>query len=229
MARKLVFFVTEKENPLSTTELKEKILRCSQFPHKERETNYQSYWLKGEGYVKGSRDTLYRYDRMGIESDLTGKSILDLGAQLGAMSIEAARRGASPIFSLEYEPDFVDCARDLIRHNGMQVTFLQQDLTDVKGTVNSIKAFFEKNTVDIVFALSLTKHIKVRTLFDILNGFKWHRCYIEGHNCNKDLNTPHCQDIYNNLVKRFKHKFMGFTEDRSVRPIWILDNRIKGG
>jgi len=210
--------------------LQEKIAKLSQFPHKERTQPYQSYFMEGEGYIKGSRDTLYRFDQMSMPNILTGALVLDLGSQLGAMSVEASRRGAKKVLGLEYENDFIECAEELAKYNKMPITFKQVDLKNLNGTLDTIHNFFGKeNTVDIVFALSLTKHVGVSALYQILRNFKWKYCFVEGHNCNGDLTTPHCQEIEQNLISKFTHRFLGFTEDRSIRPLWRLDRIEKSG
>jgi len=212
-----------------TRPLKERIAKLAQFPHKERSQPYQSYFMDGK-YVNGTRDTLYRFDKMDLPKNFTGMSLLDLGAQLGSMSIEAYRRGARNILGLEYEQDFIDCATELAQYNYMSIVYKHADLKNLNSTIDTIHGFFGKeNTVDIVLALSLTKHVGVLNLYHILRNFKWKYCYIEGHNCNGDLNTPHCQDIVKNLVSKFTHTFIGFTEDRSIRPVWKLTMPRKTG
>ena len=212
---------------MNVEDLKKQILTLSQFPHKERKQNYQSYWLSGQGYQPGSRDTLYRYSVMNLPQFFTGLSILDLGSQIGAMSIEAVRRGASKVLGLEYEKDFLKCAIELAKYDQMDITYKEADLKNLSVTIDTIHSFFGNDTVDVVFALSLTKHVGVKQLHDILRNFRWKTCFIEGHNCNGDLNTPHCQDIFTNLVSQFSNTFLGFTEDRSIRPVWRLEKVVK--
>lgn len=215
---------------MNVDELQNKILKCAQFPSKERKEPYQSYYLEGAGYIKGTRDILYRYTMMGLPVNFTGMSVLDLGSQLGSMSIEAYRRGARNILGLEYEEDFLDCAKVLADHNQMGITYKQANLKDINSTVDTIYNYFGKeNTVSIVFALSLTKHVGVNALYQILRSFKWKYCYLEGHNCNGDLNTPHCLDVITNIVNRFSNTFIGFSEDRSIRPVWKLEQACKKG
>ncbi|MCK9371456.1 hypothetical protein M0R04_16190, partial [Candidatus Dojkabacteria bacterium] len=186
-----------------TATLKERIATLAQFPHKERAQPYQSYFIDGD-YVKGTRDTLYRFDKMDLPKNFTGISLIDLGAQLGAMSIEAYRRGARNILGLEYENDFLKCATELAQYNDMAITYKHADLKNPMQTIDTIHDFFGKdNTVDIVLALSLTKHVGTINLYHILRNFKWKYCFLEGHNCGGDMNTPHCQDIINNIVNKF--------------------------
>jgi len=181
------------------------------------------------GYVMGSRDTLYRFEKMDLPKNFTGISLLDLGSQLGAMSIEAIRRGATKVLGLEYEQDFITCARELAQYNQMDITYEHANLKDFSGTLKTIKSFFGNEPVGIVLALSLTKHVGTVNLYQILRNFDWKYAFVEGHNSNGDLNTPHCRDIQDNLVKHFNHTFLGFTEDRSIRPVWKLTKACKSG
>lgn len=201
-------------------ELKKKIEILAQFPYKERSKPYQSYYLDGE-YMPGTRDTLYRYNIMQISQDMSGMSVLDLGSQLGSMSIEAYRRGARNILGIEYQREYIECAKTLAEYNRFEIDFVYGNLMMPIDVVKYINNYF-KVGIDIVFALSLTKHIGVYNLYWLLKNIDFRICYLEGHNCNRDLNTAHCQDMFKNLVKHFKHDFIGFSEDRSIRPIWRL-------
>jgi 16S rRNA G966 N2-methylase RsmD len=103
------------------SELKARITKLAAFP-KDRSQPYQSYFLKDEGYIKGSRDTLYRFDVMGIAKDLTGKTVLDLGSQLGSMGLETRYRGAINVLGVEFVPEYVDCANALVEYNEVDNT-----------------------------------------------------------------------------------------------------------
>lgn len=207
--------------------LKDKILELGQFPFKQRSKNYQSYFLDGFGYQEGSRDTLYRLDRMKVPGKLSGESVVDLGCCYGSVCVEMYNRGARNITGLDFQPEYIDCARALARYNGMQINFLQMDLSawEAHDFLNE----YYPDGVDIVFALSLYKHLGNR-LWSLLHGFKWKRCYIESNNTGESRRNSDLVKEMDAGILNFDASvsFMGFTEDRSPRAIWLLERRKNG-
>lgn len=214
---------------MTKEELKKQINALTQFPYKERSQPYQSYYLKDEGYVHGTRQTLYRFDVMKISEDLTGKSILDLGCQLGTMGMEAYRRGANPVLGIEYEKDYVNCAKALAAYNDFDITFIRGDLTAGDSVPRIVMNHFNGKPVDIVFALSLYKHVK-EAMFKVLSKIKFKTLYIESHNTGTaGLETQHVKEILSYMKKYgYSPVFVDFTTDRSPRAVWRVshDNEI---
>jgi len=204
-------------------ELKKKIKKLSQFPHKERKENYQSYYIDGEEVV-GARNTMERMKLMGIGKDMTDVTVLDLGCNLGAIACESWKRGARWIMGLDYEADYIECARDLARHNGYNINYMVKDLTKVDDTVIYIKSFFSKTKrpINIIFALSLYKHIKEK-MFEVLDQLKWDACFIESNNAPQGEETPHVKEILAHIDKRgWKRNLQGVDNTRSPRCIWKI-------
>jgi len=203
-------------------ELKRKCRKYGQFPFQERSQNYQSYWLNGD-WVDGTRKIPHRFDKMQLPQDFKGKSVLDLGCQMGSMAMEAWRRGARKVTGLEYQSEFVDCARDIARANGFYVNFQVMDLTEINRCSEYIKSYYPEG-VDIVFGLSLYKHIK-RAFFDLMKEVNFKTAYIESHNTGQDgLNCGHVQEMIKEMTQLgWNPTHLGYTEDRSRRAIWRID------
>ncbi len=202
----------------------QKIKMLSQFPHKDRKQNYQAYYLNGE-YIEGTRQTLYRYDTMGISKDLSGLSVVDLGCNLGAMCCEAYLRGARNITGVDYESDYVECARDLARQNGFDINYQRMNLIQIRECADYFNGYYEK-PVDIVFALSLYKHIK-DAQWKLLESIPWRVCYLESHNSPEGLETGHVREMSAFLSSQnaWEVNFLGQTSDRSPRCVWRLENK----
>ncbi|MBU0777856.1 methyltransferase domain-containing protein [Patescibacteria group bacterium] len=218
--------MSEEQNELKEDQLKEKISKLSQFPHKARKENYQSYYINGE-LVPGSRDTDKRFELMGIPEDMTDMTVLDLGANLGAICCECWKRGARHIMGIDNEADYIDCARDLARHNGYSINYEVKDLTDISDSIIYIKPFFDQTSrpISIIFALSLYKHIK-GYLFSILDRLKWYTCYIESNNSPQGEKTPHCQEIIEHIESRgWKYELVGIDKTRSPRCVWKVEKK----
>ena len=174
-------------------------------------------------YKDGSRDTLYRYEKMkiGLITPLEGKSLVDLGCCYGAMCIEAFKRGARNILGMDNQVEYIQCARDLARANHMPMNFLCCDMEHPLDVLQKINSQFP-NGVDVVFALSLYKHVG-DNLWAVLNGFEWEICYLESNNAPKDIETDHVREMVRG-IERFGYKAERFenTEDRSPRVLWRL-------
>lgn len=202
------------------SDLRDKIKKYGQFPFQERSQNYQTYYLD-EDWVEGTRNILHRYEVMGLPTYFDGKSVLDLGCQIGSMALEAWRRGARKVTGLEYQPEFVDCARDLSRANGFYVNFQEMDLTNVGLVTEYVKQYYPEG-VDIVFALSLYKHIK-SFLFNVLKNINFKTCYVESHNTGTEgLKCGHVQEMLKYMYSLGTCELIGQTTDRSPRFVWRI-------
>ena len=200
--------------------IKEKVKKMGQFPYGSRKQHYQSYWL-GDEYVGGSRDTLYRFNKMGIPEDMKGQTVLDLGCCIGSICSEVYRRGARKVMGLDNQREFIDCARDIARYNGHQINYLQSDLSSADSVVEFVRKYYGPS-LTTVFCLSLFKHIQER-LWYILNNIPWNVCYIESHNAPEGLKTGHViemQQAMENYFGKINVTCLGLTEDRSPRVIW---------
>lgn len=215
---------------MTKDELKNKINSLAQFPYNQRSQSYQAYWLHDEGWIKGTRDALYRFNVMGITEDLSGKSVLDLGCQLGVMGMECCRRGATNVLGVEYQPEYVECARDLAEYNNFKnITFIQGDLTKGDEVPKIVNKHFDNKPVDICLALSLYKHVK-EPLFNVLSKIKFKTLYIESHNTGTTgIQTPHVVEMLSYMKKYSLEPvtFIGFTTDRSPRAVWRISHESK--
>jgi SAM-dependent methyltransferase len=213
---------TQKDNIRymeNVEQLKQMIKNLSQFPHKQRKENYQSYYLNGE-YVKGARDTLYRMKEMQIPDNLSGQSVLDLGCNLGSICCECFIRGSNIITGVDVEQDYIDCARALARQNGFNINYVDGDMTEGDDLVKYLNSYFKK-PIDIIFALSLFKHVK-GSLFQLLDNLNWHTCYLESNNVGpKGIESDHAKGILQELNKRsWKYEVITTTDDRSPRIVF---------
>jgi len=207
-------------------ELKEKISKLTQFPAKQRKENYQSYYINNEE-VEGARNTVERMELMGMKENMTDQTILDLGCNLGSVACESWKRGARTILGLDYEKDYIECARDLARHNGFNISYMVKDLTKVDDVSIYINSFFEatKRPINIIFALSLYKHVK-GYLFDVLQRLNWHTCIIESNNAPQGLQTPHVKEITDRIEKLgWKWENIGTDTTRSPREIFKVTKK----
>ncbi len=81
--------------------------------------------------VRAGRDQM-RQNLLGwLPADLTGKRLLDAGCGTGALSVEAAARGAE-VVAIDLSPTLVDLARERMPDfdNGGSITFCSGDMLD---------------------------------------------------------------------------------------------------
>jgi len=205
--------------------LKERIAVYGQFPFKQRNKPYQSYWLRNE-YVEGARATEERLSLMGIPTELPPEtSVLDLGCCIGAICQGMYLRGARDILGLEYQLEYLACARDLARYNGHQISYLQYDLSD-REQLDKVIAHLNKyfpNGIDYVFALAIYKHIGLDNLLYLLENISFRNLYVESSSVESVKTTGHAKECNKQLNKRWKTKFLGYTTDRSKRAIWYCE------
>jgi len=227
-------------------QLKNKVLSLGQFPHKARKTAYQTYWVD-DHYKEGTRQTLYRFDKMGIEKDLTGQTVVDLGSQIGSVCAECYMRGARHVTGIEYESDYVGCARDLARYNGHQINYQCMNLMeignvstyvnlyyggqklnvtqDIKGANDYLNYYSIPQPIDKVFLLSMHKHIGVAGLI-ILRQLNWKEAYIESNNCPGGFDHGQAGlmeiEFHKHFTDGYKILRLGMTEDRSPRCLWKI-------
>lgn len=206
---------------LDKKKLERQIKELTQFPHKQRKQNYQTYFLNNQ-WREGSRDTLKRFKTMNIKSsDLNGKTILDIGCNLGAICLYSHIHGARYIVGIDNEIDYIDCARDLAKINNAPINYMKMDLTDNR-TIGYIRNMFPMG-IDILFALSVYKHIG-NALWPILTVAKWKTAYIESHNAPEGEETDHVKSMIAAMENMgCKITKLGITNDRSPRLVWKLE------
>lgn len=74
---------------------------------------YQKIIIDGKEIQKGHIDTLKKFDQLMTGIDLKGKSVLDVGCNLGMMCRLAKDRGAGWILGIDPRIDYIESAREL--------------------------------------------------------------------------------------------------------------------
>jgi tRNA (mo5U34)-methyltransferase len=66
-----------------------------------------------------------------IPSDLTGKTVLDIGCNAGFYSLEMKRRGASRVLGIDFDSMYLEQARLAARLSGQDIEFREMSVYDV--------------------------------------------------------------------------------------------------
>jgi hypothetical protein len=151
VALKLGLDVQAKEIPLPAQLKKVATIPDEFYGSKRLNRPYQSIFYEGKELVEGRRrDINERLQKIDV-ADLRGKTVLDLGCNLGMSSYLAAERGAKRVVGVEYSPQIASAAIRLNAYFCRPVHFIQHDLsTDLE----------LNEQFDTVFCLSLIKHLK---------------------------------------------------------------------
>lgn len=135
--------------------LKREVIRLSG-PLREpnNQVLYCTYHYSKFPLIDGQRNVLKRFEQFCIPMDLNGKTVVDIGANLGSMAFEAVRRGANHAVCLEYNSERVALGNRLAKFLDVPVKFYQADLN----TNNPVAG----QQFDIVFCCALDQHLKDR-------------------------------------------------------------------
>lgn len=88
---------------------------------------YTSFTLPGLDDMVAKRDTMDRLRRFGVPADLSGKTAIDVGCNVGAVSFELARRGAV-VAGVEYDAARVTLCTDIALEMRLNSCFDRMDL-----------------------------------------------------------------------------------------------------
>ena len=94
-----------------------------------------------------------KWDRFqhAIPTDLTGKTVLDIGCNAGFYSMEMKRRGADRVLAIDFDEDYLAQARLAAGIHGLDIEFEQMSVYDV----GAIGAKF-----DVVFFIGVFYHLR---------------------------------------------------------------------
>jgi hypothetical protein len=175
----------------------------------ERAHKYAAWGSRSEPYqsllgVKGQRDQNRRAQAMGLdEIDFTGKTVLDLGCNLGLFCQDALQRGAQRATGVDL-PHVAEVAYELANWNcAWNADFLGLHLP---------RESLPQDSWDIVYALSVDRQIGYSKWMADLSSELF---FLEGH-------VPDQEVTYRERLEEHfsKVEFLGMTRDHGPRPLF---------
>lgn len=168
--------------------------------------------------IKGTRDMAHRLGVMRLdELDFEGKTVLDLGCNLGAFSRYAFERGAKRVVGVDR---IAQLAYEISNWLGYwQIDFIEARLP---GDLELVVDACEIERFDIVFATAVSKHMGgfAPWMVDLCGG----TLIFEGHG-----KIP-VESYEADLRGAFKRvKFLGETNDNYRRGVWWCERRREKG
>jgi SAM-dependent methyltransferase len=113
--------------------------------------------------IKGRMDTSKEFSKIGLPKDLTNKSVLDIGCNIGAFLIEAKLRGARNISGVESNFDWRILAKGIM----VELNIDEFNGVPIYKSVEELTPF--SDSADVVLLLSVTHVIEEMTGQDILD------------------------------------------------------------
>jgi hypothetical protein len=154
---------------------------------------------------EAQRHSARRLERFGVTAAvLRGKSLLDLGSSVGAMTFESQKFQPGRCVGVEYDDEKVTVANKVAAYNGLNnVHFLHADIDQL--TVDDVSGSF-----DLVYCLAISEHVANKNrLFRLLGETTRQLVFFEGNA------TTDPRDVETKLFKS------GF---REVRVLGISDD-----
>ena len=155
-------------------DLKQKLKEKGQFPYGKRDRAYQS--IDGN---PGTRDMEHRYEIIQFPKSFDGETVIDFGCSVGAICLDAKKRGAKRVVGLDYKEETIEVAKGLAIEMGLDVEFYTFNIDD---GLEGLKSLIGEEKFDHVFALSIWAHCDENKLADMINFYTDKICWFEGHN-----------------------------------------------
>jgi len=193
-------------------QLENDIYRDGQFPHRRRSQPYQSIEEKG---ILGARNMVHRFNVMQC-GNFKGKTILDIGCNLGGVCRIASNRGAKYCVGIDNHEDANNISRrfyDAEGHKNIRI-----ETYDINNGLDGLQALIGKDKFDYVFALSMLKHVGHKALFDIINYYTKEKCWIEGH---AKQSKNDIQEMLDGNLDGIEMSFVDYTYDRGKRAMFL--------
>ena len=200
--------------------LKEQLKIKGQFPYGKRDRAYQS--IDGN---PGIRDMDHRFKVMQFPESFDGETVIDFGCSVGAVCLEAKRRGAKRVVGLDYKAETIEVAKQVAKEYNLDIEFYTFNIDNGLG---GLKSLIGEDKFDHVFALSIWAHCDEIKLAQMINHYTDKICWFEGHNEITYGDTKSKMDIeLEKLLDLPYHEYIGETNDRSIRQNYKLSRTFR--
>jgi len=201
-------------------ELKQKLKEKGQFPYGKRDRAYQS--IDGN---PGIRDMNHRYQVIDFPKSFDGETVIDFGCSVGAICLDAKKRGAKRVVGLDYKEETIDVAKGIAKEMGLDIEFYT---FNIDNGLDSLKSLIGTDKFDHVFAFSIWAHCDENKLADMINFYTDKICWFEGHNSITYGDTKSKMDMeLERLLDLPYHEYLGETNDRSARQNYKISRSFR--
>lgn len=167
---------------------------------------------------EAQRDCARRIARFGITDEaIRGKSVLDLGSNIGGMIFELQRLGPRQSLGVEYDQNKVEISNRIAAFNGLNSVSFQC------GDIDQLESSNLPGPFEIVLCLAIDQHVKDRDhLFRLLGSVGARTVYFEG-NAGTDIESVKAKLSSSGFGRV---EFLGLSDDdcvaaNNVRPLFV--------
>ncbi len=155
-------------------------------PNARRHGIYSTFTIPGLDDMVGVRNTKQRFHDFAVPEDLNGRSMIDVGSNVGAMALEFARRGAS-VTGVEYRDDRVSLCNVMAQEFKLNAKFLQGDFNEILELDSDSRPAWIKK-YDLVLCSSVDQYIEdLESFYEMLHDLCGHTLYLESNLQGKGL------------------------------------------
>ena len=165
------------------------------------------------------RDMPHRYEVMQFPEDFTGKTILDIGCNLGRICIDANERGAARAVGIDFRKDVMEAMNAHCRKAGINVELHAFDIND---GLEALKAVIGDKPFDYVTALSIWSHVDPKKFWQIVDHFAASTFLLEDNYSSRIQSIPRMEELIRKNLPGATIEFLGFTTDRGPRSIFRI-------
>lgn len=121
--------------------------------NKKKRKNFRLYQSVPDLGIEGKKNCFERFKLYGIDRRVKDKSVLDIGSNMGMLSIECVRGGAKEVLGIEIEPCY---------YEGSKLLKEYYSLKNIKFQNISFAVFEKKNKrkFDVVLSLAVHRWVK---------------------------------------------------------------------
>lgn len=150
--------------------------------------------------ISGIRDTNNRIKLMKLPDDFNKQSVLDIGCNTGVFAMEAKRRNAGRVVGIDYSHRSINLAQEIANKHNLNVDFR---VCNLNNNFPAVLLGLGNKGFDIVFALSVWKHIYDLNFWTIIRLYCRYVCYFE---LNAVQDGRYHSESLKQLVKTLKHQ-----------------------
>ena len=165
------------------------------------------------------RDMPHRYQIMQFPKSFVGKTMLDLGCNLGRCCIDAVERGARRSVGVDHRADVMDAVTRYCRERDNHAEFHSFDINRGAGALQELLG---QEQFDHVCVLSIWSHVDQSKLWEIVNTMCAEVCYFEDNAPSRVKSLSKLEATLRENLDFPVIEFLGFTTDRGVRAVFRL-------
>ncbi|WP_131195438.1 TIGR04290 family methyltransferase [Lichenihabitans psoromatis] len=134
--------------PLTDDDIRDRLQQLGPWFHN---MNIHGIWTAPDHFLGDYPNVKFKGFAQAIPSDLTGKSVLDIGCNGGFYAIEMKRRGADRVLGIDFDDDYLAQARFAADANGLDIEFRKMSVYDI-GTLGE--------RFDVVIFMGVLYHLR---------------------------------------------------------------------